>query len=228
MFKIGVLLLVTSLLAVHADDDPCGLSMDYFLALSEHDRVTSNQDIKPISNAENITYPVWPLQFNATLQKINPDNHNIQWTKLYYDWKILGMRFSFFDYYQDVKGNWGPEYCEILFTNTTIYFIKPKIQSCKIRAKDIQPVSPHWLKTTEFKGYGLFREMYSELWEFPKQGTPLDGIQYRARVGKTYETRIPLRSTNQQGDPGVTDYTDFVVGAQNPKLFEIPSYCPKD
>ncbi len=88
-------------------------------------------------------------------------------------------------------------------------------------------MSPYWLKTTEFKGNQLFREMYSELWEFPKRGTPLDGIQYYVRAGKTLEERAPLRSTNQQGDPGVTDYTDFVVGPQDPKHFEIPSYCPK-
>jgi hypothetical protein len=69
--------------------------------------------------------------------------------------------------------------------------------------------------------------MWSELWEFPHQGTPLDGIQYFTRAGNTYAERAPLRSTNQQGDPGVTDYTDFVVGPQNPKVFDVPSYCPK-
>jgi hypothetical protein len=127
-------LLIAAILVavVTADDDPCGLSLDYFTAVSQHEQKSQHHLFDRASN-DNKTYPVWPLQFNCTLQKINPENHNVQWTKLYYDWKILGMRFSFFDYYQDVKGNWGPEYCVILFVNTTIYFIKPKIQSCKIR-----------------------------------------------------------------------------------------------
>jgi hypothetical protein len=127
------IILAALVLLVLSDDDPCGLSLDYFTSMSEHEQKT--QHYRHEYSADNKTYPVWPQQFNCTLQKINPDNHNVQWTKLYYDWKTLGMRFSFFDYYQDVKGNWGPKYCVILFTNTTIYFIKPKIQSCKIRGK---------------------------------------------------------------------------------------------
>lgn len=126
-------MLVLIIIAVtKADVDPCGLSLNQLASIYEHEKLTV-RDVSNTVNANNLTYPVWPLTFNCTLQKINPFNHNIQWTKLYYDWRTLGMKFSFFDYYQDVKGNWGPEYCRILFVNTTIYFIKPKIRSCKIR-----------------------------------------------------------------------------------------------
>lgn len=73
----------------------------------------------------------------------------------------------------------------------------------------------------------MFRGLYSDLWEFPPGTGVLEGIQYYHRVGYSDATKIPLRSTNQQGDPGVTDYTDFVVGAQDAAEFEVPHYCPK-
>ena len=71
----------------------------------------------------------------------------------------------------------------------------------------------------------LFRDQWSEEWEFP-ESSPLKGMKYWSRVGDKNENRIPLRSTNQDEDPGDTDYVDFVVGDQNNNLFKVPSICP--
>jgi len=174
-------------------------------------------------------FPVWPFEFNCTLQKINKDDKDVKvtWTKLYYDFAHNGTKFEFFDHYVDANtGKWGATNFVILFINTVIYFVEPKTKTCTIRAKDIPTISPWWLKLSQFVDRGLFREMYSDLWEFPKGTGELEGIQYYHRVGATDATKIPLRSTNQQNDPGVTDYTDFVVGAQNQAHFAVPSYCP--
>lgn len=43
------------------------------------------------------------------------------------------------------------------------------------------------------------------MWQFP-EGSGLEEIKYYSRVGNSYETRYPLRSTNQENDPGATDY----------------------
>ena len=192
---------------------------------------TMNKFSKLKSEESNgLSFPRWPDAFNCTLQKINPDDHDVQWTKLYYDWPNLKTSFIFYDWYMDVNGKWGPPNYRIYFINTTIWFDFPKEKNCYIRAKDIPTISPDWLKLTVYKGRDLWREMWSDLWEFPEGLGSLTGIKYYHRVSTdgTDDTKIPLRSTNQQGDPGVTDYTDFVVGPQHSDNFEIPNYCPKE
>lgn len=69
----------------------------------------------------------------------------------------------------------------------------------------------------------MFRDQWSEEWEFPS-GHPL---KYYSRVNKDQNLRYPLRSTNQEEDPGDTDYVDFIVGDQNDYNFVLPTYCPR-
>eukprot|EP00761_Pharyngomonas_kirbyi_P004484 gb/GECH01004489.1/.p1 GENE.gb/GECH01004489.1/~~gb/GECH01004489.1/.p1 ORF type:complete len:240 (+),score=37.15 gb/GECH01004489.1/:1-720(+) len=171
--------------------------------------------------------PVWPFQFNTTLAKTNPKNHDIQWTKLFYDYKNQRTKFVFYDYYYDTNGNWGPENFVIYFINSIIYYVWPKTQTCKIRAKDIPTISPWWLQDTVYNGTVNFRGLYSELWVFPEGSGSLTGIQYYNRFATDNKNKIPLRSTNQKNDPGQTDYFDFVEGPQNKELFVVPHYCPK-
>jgi hypothetical protein len=71
----------------------------------------------------------------------------------------------------------------------------------------------------------LFRDQWAEEWEFPDG--PLKGMKYWARSSVRHELRYPLRSTNQDEDPGDTDYADFVVGDQHDSKFVLPSYCPQ-
>jgi hypothetical protein len=196
-------------------------SLETLTALNKVNKLNTKQ--------QNNDYPIWPGAFNCTLQKINPDDHNVQWTKLYYDWNNNRTTFIFFDWYMDTDGFWGEPNYRIYFIGTTIWFDYPKDKNCYVRARNIPTISPDWLKYTVYEGRGLWREMWADLWKFPEGMGPLTGIKYYHRVSTdgTQDTKIPLRSTNQQGDPGVTDYTDFVVGAQHDANFVLPSYCPK-
>lgn len=100
------------------------------------------------------TYPVWPLQFNCTLQKIEKGDatHTVHWTKLFYDFVNQRTKFEFYDYYVDPETNkFGPTNFVILFINQTIYFVEPKISNCTIRARDIPTISPHWLRLSVYK-----------------------------------------------------------------------------
>jgi hypothetical protein len=170
-------------------------------------------------------YPVWPGSFNCTLLKLIYINNTISWTKLYYDANNKRSRFDFFSHYVDKNGNWGETKDIILFVNTTVWFINPKERKCTIRSNNLPTISRHWLRGTSFNRNLLFKEQYSEEWEF-KDG-PNKGLKYFARSSKNNDMRYPLRSTNQVEDPGDTDYSDFVVGEQNSNLFIIPNYCQR-
>jgi len=170
-------------------------------------------------------HPTWPLQFNATLLKITPFDHDIQWTKLYYDYVNQRSRFDFVDYYYDMDNQWGPVNMTILWWNSTVWYIYPKDKECWIRSKTLPLVSPDWLKMTNYVGRTMFRGLWSDVWQFPNVDE-LDGMKYYHRVGDKPETKIPLRSTNQINDPGATDYVDFAVGPSDMSLYKVPSYCP--
>eukprot|EP01080_Neovahlkampfia_damariscottae_P005729 gene5729-9552_t len=173
----------------------------------------------------NSNYPVWPLSFNVTLLKLNYIDKSIRWTKLFYDFKNQRSKFEFYDGYVDKEGKWGKKTFEIFFFGKTVWYLDVKSNSCRVRSRNLPSISPHWLRTTKLNKKLLFRDQWAEEWEFPENG-PLKGMKYWARVGKNNDERFPLRSTNQEEDPGDTDYVDFVVGAQNDALFKVPSICP--
>ena len=186
--------------------------------------------LKQVQNSKTdtlteLTYPVWPLQFNATLLKITPFNHDIQWTKLYYDFKNQLGRFDFFDNYYDMNNEWGATNFTILWWNSTVWYIYPKSNECFIRSKTLPLISPHWLKLTSYIGRTMFRGLLSDVWQFPNIDD-LDEMKYYHRVAEKMEDRIPLRSTNQLNDPGATDYVDFIIGPSDFSLYKIPKYCP--
>eukprot|EP01100_Stratorugosa_tubuloviscum_P000920 TRINITY_DN1201_c4_g1_i1.p1 TRINITY_DN1201_c4_g1~~TRINITY_DN1201_c4_g1_i1.p1 ORF type:complete len:197 (-),score=70.99 TRINITY_DN1201_c4_g1_i1:96-686(-) len=152
--------------------------------------------------------------------KTNPHNHEIVWTKFYYDWTNQKGRYDFFENY------WTPYSAKtvtnytILFINTTIYYIYPLENSCYIRATDIGLISPYWLQSTIFEGLTYLRGVWSQRWRFKWNPSLL-------YFNRATPDLTPLRSTNQINDLGATDYYDFILGAQNQSLFEIPSICPK-
>ncbi|KAL9642300.1 hypothetical protein ABK040_007298 [Willaertia magna] len=203
---------------LHSNTKPLPLSIKKRIYKNNKLTVDNNNESKP---------PIWPLQFNSTLIKITPFDHNIQWTKLYYDYKNQWARFDFVDYYYDMDNQWGPINETILWSNTTVYFIEPQTKQCKIRSRNLPLISPKWLSLTTFKESIIFRGLYANVWEFPNDIEELAGMKYIHRVAQSDDEKIPLRSTNQSNDPGATDYVDFIVGPSDKDLFYIPSYCPK-
>ncbi|KAF0981567.1 hypothetical protein FDP41_012224 [Naegleria fowleri] len=143
---------------------------------------------------------------------------------LYYDYKNKLGRFDFFDNYYDMNNSWGSINMTILWIDTVVWFVYPKVKQCTLRSKNLPLISPDWLKMTHYVGRTLFREMYSDVWQFPNVDD-LDGMRYYHKVGSSSETKIPLRSTNQINDPGATDYFDFTIGPSHVNLYQIPKFC---
>jgi hypothetical protein len=163
--------------------------------------------------------PVWPFEFSATLAKIQPEriNQTIQWTKLYYDFAHNRSRFDFFINYPSAYTGETTTYYIIYFQNTTIWYHYPLDNECIVRATDIPSVSPWWLSSFKFKRDIQFRALPAQLWVHP-----MSSLAYVNRIDRL---QTPMRSTNQLGDPGATDWYDFVVGEQPSSLWNIPKLC---
>eukprot|EP00164_Ancoracysta_twista_P018777 GFYU01032672.1.p1 GENE.GFYU01032672.1~~GFYU01032672.1.p1 ORF type:complete len:271 (+),score=81.10 GFYU01032672.1:87-899(+) len=171
--------------------------------------------------------PRWPDTFSATLAKVNPNDDNIVWTKLYYDWTFSkggAARFDFYNKYVDNDANWSLN-CTVTFVDSNIWFIFPGEKACKHRSSSLPSINPNWISLlgARFNGYKAFRGMMSEEWHMPDPDEPSYTMRYFASAKSN---DIPLRSPNQINDPGNTDFFD--VNKDDPidtELFAVPDYC---
>lgn len=187
--------------------------------------------------------PVWPAAFNATLIKIRDEHFpsDITWTKLYFTTEQ--SRFDFYTSYIGLDEEWHHNFT-ILFTPLTfrgekydmVYHIFPDgpgpIRSgqwhgatadpeCRIRSLHLPNLSRDWLRSFQLKrAHWQLRGMPVRWWQLPEDPS----LNYYHRYDSPQQT--PVRSTNQDDDPGATDYVDWMEGPQNDTLFAIPSFCP--
>jgi hypothetical protein len=165
--------------------------------------------------------PVWPFQWNSTQVKINPFNTDIRWTKFYYDWTQKASRFDFYNGYFSTNNDWQLN-CTVLFTGGNIWFVFPDEQACNLDHAGIGPVDPNWLQASKYNQTALLKGVWAD--QYLLDTGPLGVIEYWARADAS---RLPLRSTNQNNDPGATDYVDVVLGPQDSALFVLPAFCSK-
>eukprot|EP01065_Artemidia_motanka_P002505 TRINITY_DN11198_c0_g1_i1.p1 TRINITY_DN11198_c0_g1~~TRINITY_DN11198_c0_g1_i1.p1 ORF type:complete len:220 (+),score=60.27 TRINITY_DN11198_c0_g1_i1:87-746(+) len=169
--------------------------------------------------------PVWPDKFNTTEIKFTPTS-SLPWgfTQTWYDWSGGPgglMRFTFVPHEYNYNGTFGEPVCHIFFRDWRIVFADPVARKCSVDhpGLNITAVSPTWLSDAKFIGNEQYRMHHARHWQ--KDTGSLGVVDY-------WETTagIPLASTNQNNDPGVSAYQDFTVGpAADPDVFKLPNYC---
>jgi len=170
---------------------------------------------------------VWPSVFSATLLKVDQNDENIHWTKIFYDWTQRVTRYDFYANYHDIVTE-GPIECSILFGNNSIWFIFPQEQTCRLRTDDLPPFAPNWIQLLGgvYVGDKQFRGVDAHVWNMKDPDNPTHTMVYYGLAGNNFPYSIPLRSPNQINDPGSTDFVDVIVQTSLPSiLFQLPSYC---
>jgi hypothetical protein len=163
--------------------------------------------------------PVWPLAWNATFIKISgkPDAGPITFGKFYFDISKQAARFDFYEHYPNVDNEQGIT-CQIFMTATQQFFVDPKKKLCTLAHDGLGVITPSFVDGADYLGSTYLRDVRAERFRVPIPGDPID-YYVRAVDG------IPMRTTNQQEDPGATDYVDVLLGPQEAKTLRIPVSC---